>query len=300
MLLIAAVMVFIAGCGSTQGKSGGEPGATADQFGDGSGSAGSGPQPGVVSGKVTDSQGNPLGDVDVSVKELNGAFSQDTKTDDQGNYRMKVDDGNYSVDAVVNTEYNGQYYRLPLYPKDGDNSTEEPVSEGIVEDFVWKISGLEAGEDPNSEDGLDYYGGFIQKIIVPQVGSEGIPDLSYLTGSTLRLTLTPDGPLMDGSQGKTLSGECTIGDNISIGEVGCAMWDIPLGVYTATAEVTSPDGATQALDVGFDAGWSSYEEPELGTSATVQFLPESAENPGNSGLQVAALYVLPAGEATQN
>lgn len=135
----------------------------------------------MAAGTATDARGNPLNDVDVRVAELNGAFSQDTKTDEQGRYSMELDDGNYRVAAVVNTpEYNGEFYHLYLDPKDGDNNTEEPISEGIVEDFVWKISGLRSGADPNSTEGTDYYGGSIKHVILGDPATGGYADQDLL------------------------------------------------------------------------------------------------------------------------
>jgi hypothetical protein len=261
-----------------------------------------GPQPGVLSGKVVDSQGNPLGDVDVSVKELNGAFSQDTTTDDQGNYSMQVDDGNYSVDATINTEYNGQFYRLTLHPEDGDNTTEEPSSEGIVEDFVWKISGPRPGVDPNSDDGADHYGGSIQHIYLgdPAAGLYNTTQLPE--GSAIEITLVPDGPLMDGSEGETISVECTISSNsVTGGDTGCWIYDIPLGQYAVTANAATPDGASVPLNVGVsNIADSTAEDTEMSSSTLLQFQPMEADTYVASEVVPANLYILPANGAAQS
>lgn len=253
------------------------------------------PQPGVVSGSATDAQGNPLSNVDISVKELNGAFSQDTTTDDQGNYIMEVDDGNYSVDAEVDAKYNGQYYRFPLYPKDDDNSTEEPASEGIVEDFVWKISGPRPGVDPNSEDGADYYGGSVQHIYLGDPAA-GVYNTTQLPeGSTVQIAFAPDGPLIDGSEGETLSSECTIDSaSVSGGDLSCPIVDIPLGQYAVTAIAVSPDGGSVPLSVGVsNIENRAPEDTEMASSALLQFQPFEADTYIADGVVPVDLYILP-------
>lgn len=63
-------------------------------------------------------------------------------------------------------------------------------------------------------------------------------------GCSLRLTLTPRGPLLDGSAGRTLTRDLLL-----------YHWrDIPIGVYTATATLIGPSGGMTALPLRVVAG----------------------------------------------
>lgn len=63
-------------------------------------------------------------------------------------------------------------------------------------------------------------------------------------GTRVQLTLTPQGPLLDGSTGRPLSWELKVRNNTGKNAFSATINDIPLGVYTAHARVTTPDGNT--------------------------------------------------------
>lgn len=75
--------------------------------------------------------------------------------------------------------------------------------------------------------------------------------------------------MMDGSEGEALSVECTSGS--SFGDIGCPIFDVPLGQYTVNANAVSLDGATVPLNVGFGLP-TEVVEVEMSSSALLQFL----------------------------
>src|SRR6185503_6944268 len=69
-------------------------------------------------------------------------------------------------------------------------------------------------------------------------------------GSTIQFTLTPDGPLVDGSAGKVLTFEYQLVKPEDEMRGNAARFiDVPLGAYTLTATLTEPSGAKHSLSL---------------------------------------------------
>jgi hypothetical protein len=208
--------------------------------------------------------GKPVAGATIRVAGAVGAArgtSRKTTTDANGRYRIAVPLGHYNVDGFADIEYNGQTYK-ELWLDRGDATCDRVMSDkGIVRNFVLRLSGPKRctnGFDPNNPG--DYYGAYIT------INTDAFPADAVVT-----FTLTPTGPLADGSTGRTITftrtGAALAKGGGPIGQTGF-LHDIPLGAYRITASVryangqqrgtmlTLQDGSGEtaaALDISFPA-----------------------------------------------
>ncbi len=214
------------------------------------GSAGSG----HATGLVVDTHGNPVAGAKILLDNtvfyasyIHGSSKAD------GRYRIKLHPGAWRAQASIKKDYNGRTYTLELHPHDNDGFSEE----GAVRDFSWKLE----GRTPDNEYG--YYGGFIQLTT----------DLDFHEDlSDIEITLTPDGPLIDGSQGKTL--QLRLRDHYWVDNY--QIEDIPIGRYTVTATLHGDAGA-RALGI---QDW--YTRDAFAQAFRLDFNPNPGRGPKNS------------------
>ncbi len=233
-------------------------------------------KPGYIVGRCTDSAGKPLRSVRIRVfgtTEAGENTNYETKTDANGLYSVRLPNGNFHVgwalfDVAAPA---GPAYSLPLHPLDGSNDDAESTP-GIVENFVLKISGrISPLKDAQNE--LSYYGGSIS-VSGGAIANAGLFDDSYYRfpeGSSLELTLVPQGELADGSTGETLVRRKSVKE-------GTSFLDIPIGRYEVTVNLIGADGASKPLRVAaarVGLGTSPIRftpKPEdFGQSATIYF-----------------------------
>lgn len=194
--LMCLAAVILASCSKDDGNDSGEPKA----------------EKGYATGKVVDGQGNPIAGAKIYLD--NAAFHDsyiNGTTDENGNYKIKVHQGAWVAYANFKKEYNGKTYSIQAYPENTDSFTED----GAVRNFTWKLEGM----DPNDS---YYYGA--------RVTVHSANDF-WENDEDIELTFTPSGPLIDGSEGKTL-----------VLRYGERYWekygyieDIPVGRYIVTA-----------------------------------------------------------------
>jgi hypothetical protein len=221
-------------------------------------------EPGVIQGVALDTQGKPLSGVKIWVRPAVTTGLLQATTDAQGRYRVKGPSTiPYNAYAWHSFTHRGKKLCVRLAsekPSDYDGFVPD---RGVVRNFRWQMSG-EIPDDSNSRFGGEF------RVFVP-----GTPD-----GSKLELTLTPDGPLADGSTGKTL--------RIPIDDV--VQGGIPLGVYKVMAAFVATDGTRTALQV-------SQDDRTFGTQATLQWQNESScVGSTASGPERAFLWVRVPGE----
>lgn len=174
---------------------------------------------GYVSGKVVDTKGEPIAEAKILLESTVFYNSHiNASTDATGNYKIKVQAGAWNTYGTFKKEYNGITYTLPLSPDGTDSFTEE----GGIRNFTWKLEGTDPGNEHY------FYGG--QVSVSSDIGF-------YEEQEDIELTFTPSGPLIDGSEGKTL-----------ILRYGDHYWkeyhyvkDIPIGRYMVTAILKKPD-----------------------------------------------------------
>jgi hypothetical protein len=167
---------------------------------------------GIVKGRVTDAQGNPMPNAKVVVEStIFYASYVHATTNATGDYRVAVPKGSWKTSVRIEKSFLGRPYRFDLHP---DNAEPFAGKDGAVRNFTWKLS----GEKP---DGTGFYGSTVA--VYSQPGSSFMMD-------EVELTLTPEGALIDGNKGKTITAGLT---DIGGGEDGIR--DVPLGKYNITA-----------------------------------------------------------------
>lgn len=249
-------------------------------------------RPGWITGKATDAQGHPLSNVRVVIRS--GSVSMGSESyyeaegDQAGRYAQQVYGTSYAITAYTSISYKGRTYKLWLDPLDGIDSPNQDVRGGLVKDFVLRLSGARpsAKTQPDSPD--SYYGGVLdlgddaEYRLFYSSGSPAPPP--YPAGAKVRLELTPDGPLLDGTTGTVLSYDLepeTLATAV--------LRDVPLGDYIARATLVEAEGGTTALRVAARIADGRFGAPELGASAVVAFMPDRM---GSFGASLVTLHIL--------
>ncbi|WP_337043764.1 carboxypeptidase-like regulatory domain-containing protein [Emticicia sp. 17c] len=195
-----------------------------------------GGQAGYLTGKVTDPSGKGLPKATIYIDNtvFKGRGSETTSAAD-GSYKIAVVPGlgQWVAKAYILKAYNGRVYKLMLDPENDDSFTQE---EKPVRNFRWKLQ----GRMPDLSLNL-YYGGAAELYKDPN--EEEMQD-----SENIEFTFQPDGPLIDGSQGKTLK--------LRGGKAGTQnrnrLVDIPIGRYKITAVYLPTGKALQVKDAWND------------------------------------------------
>lgn len=214
--------------------------------------------PGYATGRVLDTRGQPVAGAKILLENtVFHSSSVSGSTGPDGRYRLKVHPGAWQAWATLTTDYHGKTYRLDLHPENPDSMDEE----GGVRDFTWKLQ----GRDPRHD--YRHYGGRVTVF----------GDYHFQDMADVELTLEPDGPLIDGSEGRTL-----------VIRPGDHHWnqldhlrDIPIGRYVMTARLLQ-DGGARPLRIRDRNGKQDASERYL-----LEFEPES----GSSSGAVAAIVI---------
>lgn len=209
-------------------------------------------KPGYITGRVTNAAGQPLAEVTVSVygTTIAGANTQfEVTTNAQGLYSQRLPEGIYGASAYYATTYNGQSYKFTLAPTDGVTAKQHDSAEGIRKDFVWRIAGLKPKERAGTEgaygEANKYFGNSVQ-VTTKAEGFGG--DRVYIpAGATLQLTLTPRGPLIDGTTGQPKIFRRTLEKDLTGTLANWYLTDVPVGQYTLQSVLLLPDGTKKEL-----------------------------------------------------
>lgn len=175
---------------------------------------------GYVTGTVTDTQGKPLAGAALVIDNtLIYNSNLLTTSNSEGKYKVKLS-GAFTWLATASFEktYNGKKYTFKLHPE----SNEAFTSDGAVRNFSWKLSGQ------RPESGSAFYGAYIQ--LQSPIGSP-------ILAEDVDFTLTPSGPLADGSTGAAISKR----GGAPRTDAYFKLVDIPLGRYIVTARYQGQD-----------------------------------------------------------
>ena len=211
------------------------------------------PRPGRISGRIAGADGQPVRvaghRVRVQVGGVTGrgenvAFSPPVGPD--GAYELEVPSGIYhGVRAELEVPFQGKAFVLELEPVQ-DNTVDRRSDEGIVQDFVWRVSGPRPGRVPDPNNHTHWYGASIGLSFEFYRNDLKKPVPGPPPGTRATFRLEPRGPLVDGSAGSILvferswdpSGQALLDKNLP---------DLPLGTYLLSAVETRPDGTQRPL-----------------------------------------------------
>ena len=183
-------------------------------------------EPGFVYGTVKDMAGKPLAG---AVVFIDGVYDNNmvltTKSD--GAYRMRLPPGAYRVTATLEHEFDGQLFKVDLRPNTTDSFS---YDDGAVRNFTWALSGRKVKPD------MGEFGGFIYVNIGS--GEHFVEDTHNIT-----YTLTPSGPLIDGSTGEVIVRKGGRPRTADYGKIN----DVPIGRYVITGVYAPPGMKPQTL-----------------------------------------------------
>jgi hypothetical protein len=217
------------------------------------------PQANVIAGKVTTADGKPIATPGVSINlSISGVatqsaekvnFSPAVKPD--GTYKQKVPEGSYRVNyGKITVPYGGDEFTFDLEPQGTEYKNNRDSSEGIVQDFVWRVTGprlmyKDGKLNPNNHthwNGMNLGMRYAPDREDLQKGADPVPE-----GTKLTFTLTPVAgkKAIDGSELKPVTFErewrpkdITPNDDLN---------DFLPGEYTVTGVAKFPDGTTKPL-----------------------------------------------------
>ncbi|MDR6879581.1 stalk domain-containing protein [Bacillus sp. 3255] len=185
------------------------------------------PEPYVVKGQVHDAKGNPLSGVVVYAdNQLLYNSNLAGVTDDNGNYRIELTQiaTTWHLTTKVTQEYNDKEFSFDL---NADVDKPFAGSTGAIRDFTWK-----------NFDGKIY--------VYPYFTSPYEESMPEFEMTDVEFTLTPVGPLLNGSAGQTITkrGGPVPG--------GAGLKDIPIGKYRATARWVPAGHAPMPLQMKWE------------------------------------------------
>ncbi len=223
------------------------------------------PKAGTLKGTIRDERGNPIAVPGVKyyvsisgVSEKSGervSYNPPVKAD--GTYSATLVAGTYhSVSARIEITFNKSSYRFDLDPVQ-DNTADRESKDGIVQDFVWKLSGphFRYAQNPNPSTFTNWYGGSVNVRLTGwrndlNKGVEKPP-----VGTKYVFTFTPMSKLVDGSEGKVVTFERTYTDR---GELDNGLLpSVPIGIYRFTGVEIAPGGAERGLI--FETSYAKFE-----------------------------------------
>lgn len=282
------------------------------------------PVKGQLVGRVVRPDGSPVPEFTIQVSGFedgklaqstgSGGFYETFTKDFKGSggkFAIKLPPGAYRASGYTTHSYKGRTYNFeielinePTY--DYQSSMLEKVDEGLVRDFVLKMDQKkkDASEDTETVYRFAYFGGILdfdtyqspRKIL----GGGHVPEKplydSYPPESLIELTLTPQGPMVDGTKGKVIKATYTLGQS---GQWTFLKRGIYPGTYTATARMSTPTGETFPLKLslkGEQTQLKGYEgqydlvTTEFHPSVTLDFLPFELGPIPRMGLNHIDLY----------
>ncbi|PYE50435.1 carboxypeptidase-like regulatory domain-containing protein [Deinococcus yavapaiensis] len=193
-------------------------------------------EPMTVKGTVVDASGNPIKGAIVRIEPGVTGGMVTVKTDAQGQYTTPaLIDMPYYASAWVVMPFQGQKFCMRVDSVNQEGYEPFSPRAGVIRNFKFKLSG------PIPDGGEYKYFGGEARLMRPGWDES---DVIKWTESRVQLTLVPNGPLADGSKGKTLVKTTELGDSF--------LYDIPLGSYTATAVEIRKDGTRFPLLMGKD------------------------------------------------
>ena len=198
------------------------------------------PKPGYVRGYVYDAKGKPLQGAIIGVRATSaGGFysGNSAKTDARGYYEVQSPWGvGHFYCAGYSVDYGEGRAAMSLYPSDGEAGN-FASNVGAVKNWVLLTYGIAdrdaVQDDPHAVS--NYYGGNVALgwyASRPDSVLGGPSDLPV--DGTVEVTLTPQGPLLDGSRGRPIVIRKPVGEGVGL---GLYVVNIPVGAYKMSARL---------------------------------------------------------------
>lgn len=223
---------------------------------------------GTVQGQALDTAGKPLGGVQVWIKPVVTTGVAEAVTDGKGRYTVPgLPPVGYRGYAWLAVPYRGKTFCYRLASAAGGDDSPFVPNGTLTRNFRWQLSGRIPDQEPYSD--LGYYGGSLP--LMAGFGQE-----RWATqDDEIELTLTPTGPLIDGSAGKVLTRTAPAR--------GMAL-DVPIGTYRVQATFIAASGKREPLTV-------SATDGDYAAQATVNFRPSGDTCKGTTGGAPGRAYV---------
>jgi hypothetical protein len=212
----------------------------------------------MVTGRMTTADGKPITtpgvkfSVTITGTRSNGisvSFNPPVAAD--GSYKQKVTEGVYRVGpARVRVPYGEEVFNLDLYPTGDAADSDREASDGIVQDFAWKLTGKRKlyeniKGDPNNH--THWHGMNLGMRLAGYREDLKQPTTPPPDGTKLVFTLTPAGTkkAIDGSDLTPVTFE-RVWDSRKT-SVGQDLNDFVPGEYEVAGVATLPDGASKKI-----------------------------------------------------
>lgn len=232
-------------------------------------------EPGYFTGRVTFADGSPIRLPGVKYRITiagvtavgeNNTFQPQVASD--GTFKLRLPQGLFKpAYGTITVPFEGKKYSLWLDPVDPVEATRES-SEGIAQDFVWRLTGPRPGTlNPDANNATHWFGSTIRLVASTFRNDIGQNVMPLEDGSKITWTLTPTSKLIDGSEAKPLTVERTWrADGSGFG----ALNDLPPANYEVSAIATLPDGSSKTLLL------TDLEDSRYKPAAKVMLQPEEA------------------------
>jgi hypothetical protein len=244
-LAAAALAAALAACGKSEAP---PAGASPAETGTATAPAGSGSvKPGYAVGKLTEESGGPIVAKDakltVSLWGISGKGGEKVyytpQVNADGTYEQKLAEGAYAYDgAKIEVPFEGKHFIFDLEAVKNDSldqvgadHLDRDSSKGIEQNYVWKVRGVRPGRDPDERLFTSWYGGSVTMQFTGYREDIRKAVAKGPVGSQCVFTLTPQGPLIDGHEGKELTFKREY-DTTLPGLNNPNLPDIPVGSYS--------------------------------------------------------------------
>ena len=164
-----------------------------------------------------------------------------------GTYEQKLVEGSYKYSgAQLDVLFKGEHFLLNLEPV-GDDKSDRDSTKGIVQDYVWKLTGLRPRAEAKEENFTNWYGASVTMKFDGYRNDLKKSVKAPAKGTKYVFTLTPVGNLIDGKPGKELTFTRELNPLLGGLEKNGNLPDIPLGEYTVKGEEVAPEGGRKAV-----------------------------------------------------
>lgn len=247
VLMLALTSLILTACGGT-GSSGAVPSDPVT--------------PGTIKGMVLDERGAPVAGAKIIIEPamFRGTVFATTNADGQYHLvQLPRETNPYYVWAYKELTYHGKKYCVRMAGQDHAYQDAINATPGVIRDFRWKLTGL--SDMPSDDIGSGHWGASLA------FHNSSEDEMFVDAQARIEVRLVPDGPLIDGSEGKPMT---------RITTVSAGLEDIPAGRYRLSAAVLDADGGKTPLKVG-----TSNVTSELADSTMVLF--DGYDTCGHSG-----------------